>query len=511
MRPKADETQKYPSWRRERRRARVLVADRHGVPASRRSSGAAWRKNRKASSRFVRRSRVWTRATNIYVRSRKARRRSAGLDPSRLERARVSVRGGRYSAGGWSLKIFLFPRGFDDDKTSARGPDVRAAASVLASRVVAFDAACDAADARRAAQSATWSRGARCRTSTTPACAFRRARSAPSPRASKTTPPATRCAARRLLDLEEVAAASPGVGAGATEVCMQGGIHPEFTGEPTSRCSRVAARRSACTRFRWRCSTARRRSREARCAGTSLRFGFSNPKTGSLPGTAAEILSDEERAACARTNWTRRGWRRRRRRRRGRAYDGDDDVPAWAGPIEARAAVAIRDARTVRVVGRGSIDGGCRRGVATRSRIDRARRVQRRVHEFVPLPSCTSSAGVPPRRDAARPDAPRVRTRARGGARVLGGAGLVNVQASWVKWGRDGGRAAARGCRDLGGADEREHRAPPAHGREMGPEELREMATREKRVPKMRTTLYADARNQFIETRARRRLEALWL
>ena len=33
----------------------------------------------------------------------------------------------------------------------------------------------------------------------------------------------------------------------------------------------------------------------------------------------------------------------------------------------------------------------------------------------------------------------------------------------------------------------------------MGPEELREMATREKRVPKMRTTLYADAGDEFIE------------
>ena len=79
---------------------------------------------------------------------------------------------------------------------------------------------------------------------------------------------------------------------------------------------------------------------------------------------------------------------------------------------------------------------------------------------------------------------------------VLGSAGLVNVQASWVKMGPAPAGALLRaGCYDLGGTlmNHSTRAAGAAHGQEMGPEELREMATREKRVPKMRTTLYADA------------------
>ena len=86
---------------------------------------------------------------------------------------------------------------------------------------------------------------------------------------------------------------------------------------------------------------------------------------------------------------------------------------------------------------------------------------------------------------------------------TLGPAGLKNVQASWVKMGADMASLLLEcGCNDLGGTLMNEsitRAAGAAHGQEMGPEELREMATREKRVPKMRTTLYADAGDEFIE------------
>ena len=124
--------------------------------------------------------------------------------------------------------------------------------------------------------------------------------------------------------------------------------------------------------------------------------------------------------------------------------------------------------------------------------------------EFVPLPFVHFEAPAFRRGETRRGPTLRECVLAHAAARlVLGSAGLVNVQASWVKMGPAMAGALLRaGCNDLGGTLMNEsitRAAGAAHGQEMGPEELREMATREKRVPKMRTTLYADAGDEFIE------------
>jgi FO synthase len=71
---------------------------------------------------------------------------------------------------------------------------------------------------------------------------------------------------------------------------------------------------------------------------------------------------------------------------------------------------------------------------------------------------------------------------------------ITNVQASWVKLGRDGARAAlAAGCNDLGGTlmNESISRAAGAsHGQELPPEAMEELIRSEGRVPRQRTTLY---------------------
>ena len=124
--------------------------------------------------------------------------------------------------------------------------------------------------------------------------------------------------------------------------------------------------------------------------------------------------------------------------------------------------------------------------------------------EFVPLPFVHFEAPAFRRGETRRGPTLRECVLAHAAARlVLGSAGLVNVQASWVKMGPAMAGALLRaGCNDLGGTLMNEsitRAAGAAHGQEMGPEELREMATRENRVPKMRTTLYADAGDEFIE------------
>jgi FO synthase len=75
---------------------------------------------------------------------------------------------------------------------------------------------------------------------------------------------------------------------------------------------------------------------------------------------------------------------------------------------------------------------------------------------------------------------------------------IANVQASWVKLGPDGARAAlAAGCNDLGGTlmNESISRAAGAsYGQEFPPEAMEELIRAAGRVPRQRTTLYGEPR-----------------
>jgi FO synthase len=74
---------------------------------------------------------------------------------------------------------------------------------------------------------------------------------------------------------------------------------------------------------------------------------------------------------------------------------------------------------------------------------------------------------------------------------------ITNVQASWVKLGRDGAQATLRaGANDLGGTlmNESISRAAGAsHGQELPPEAMEATIRAIGRVPRQRTTLYGDA------------------
>ncbi len=73
---------------------------------------------------------------------------------------------------------------------------------------------------------------------------------------------------------------------------------------------------------------------------------------------------------------------------------------------------------------------------------------------------------------------------------------ITNIQASWVKLGVEGGRAALRaGANDLGGTlmNESISRAAGAdHGQELPPEAMEAAIRGIGRIPKQRTTLYGD-------------------
>ena len=145
-------------------------------------------------------------------------------------------------------------------------------------------------------------------TSTTPTSASTTAASVPSPKAADR--PIAWPAYN--LDLEEVARrTAEAASAGATEVCLQGGIHPSFTGD--TYLNIVRAVKDAVP---WMHVHAFSPLEIKHGAGTldlplaTYLERLREAGLSTLPGTAAEILDDEVRAViCPDKLNTENGWR----------------------------------------------------------------------------------------------------------------------------------------------------------------------------------------------------------
>ena len=132
-------------------------------------------------------------------------------------------------------------------------------------------------------------------TSTTPTSATSAASSARSRRASS----ARTCGARpTTFDLDEIARRSAeGWERGATEVCMQGGIHPEYTGATYLDICRTV--KAAVPAMHVHAFSPLEVWQGAATLGVSLETFLERLRAaglGTLPGTAAEVLDDEVRA-----------------------------------------------------------------------------------------------------------------------------------------------------------------------------------------------------------------------
>ena len=294
-----------------------------------------------------------------------------------------------------------------------------------------------------------------------------------------------------LLTLDDVAErAVEAAERGATEVCLQGGIHPSFDGD--FYLDVVRAVKDAVPGMHVHGFTALEVTEGAKRLGEPLAAYLTRLKDaglGSLPGTAAEILDDEVRAVLCPDKVEHRGVARGPPRR-----------------PPGRAASATSPSCSAR----------SRRPVHWARHLIRTRDLQKQTGgftEFVPLPFVHMAAPVYLKRGARRGptwresvlDARRRPDRLRG---------LVdNIQASWVKLGQDGARQLlAAGVNDLGGTlmDENISRAAgAAHGQLATPEELHDLATSAGRTAVQRTTLYGPVeRRTHPHPEARGRLMA---
>jgi FO synthase len=260
---------------------------------------------------------------------------------------------------------------------------------------------------------------------------------------------------------------------GATEVCLQGGIHPGFTGDYYA--SVVRTIKDAVPQLHVHAFSALEVWQGAATLGVSLERYLRRLRAeglGSLPGTAAEILDDEVRRLICPDKVSTAQWL---------------EVHDTAHRIGLRSNVTM-------MFGHVDSPGSWARHLL------RAREQQRRsggFTEFVPLPFVHMEAPMALQGRARRGPTWGETLLVHAIARLALHPEITNIQCSWVKLGPDGVAAALRaGVNDLGGTlmNESISRAAGAsHGQELGPAAMEELISAAGRIPRQRTTLYADA------------------
>ncbi|MGH9090279.1 MAG: 5-amino-6-(D-ribitylamino)uracil--L-tyrosine 4-hydroxyphenyl transferase CofH [Acidimicrobiales bacterium] len=274
-----------------------------------------------------------------------------------------------------------------------------------------------------------------------------------------------------LLDLEEITRrVAEAEAQGATEVCLQGGIHPDFDGD--YYVDVLGAVRAASERIHIHGFTALEVTEGARRSGVPLadylvRLREAGLRT--LPGTAAEILDDEVRAVLCPDKIT---------------------TDEWLEAHRVAHSVGLRSNVTI-------MFGAVEQPWSWARHMVRTRALQRETGgftEFVPLPFVHMATPLYLQRRSRRGPTFREALLMHAVGRIAYRGAIHNVQVSWVKMGVEGARQCLMaGANDLGGTlmDENISRAAGAsHGQRMGAAELAALVAPLDRPLVRRTTLY---------------------
>ncbi len=276
------------------------------------------------------------------------------------------------------------------------------------------------------------------------------------------------------LPVEEIARrARDAWSRGATEVCMQGGIEPGYTGDTYRQICRAVI--DAVPGMHVHAFSPLEVHHGAATLGMPVAdflLLLKDAGLGTLPGTAAEILDDEVRVNLC---------------------PDKINTARWLEVMRTAHTVGLRSTATIMF---GHID----RYEHWARHLLRVRDLQAETGgftEFVPLPFVHMEAPIYLKGRSRRGPTFREALLMHAVARVVLHPLITNIQTSWVKMGPEGVKACLRaGVNDLGGTlmDETITRSAGAvHGQEMTPLTMEETIRSLGRIPRQRTTKYATA------------------
>jgi FO synthase len=263
------------------------------------------------------------------------------------------------------------------------------------------------------------------------------------------------------------------VARGASEVCLQGGIHPHYSGRTYLAILKTV--KAAAPDIHVHAFSPLEIMHGAETLGIPVReflMALKAEGLGTLPGTAAEILDDEVRAIICPDKL---------------------NTEQWLSVIGTAHEVGLRTTSTIMF---GHVDTPvhwARHLLAIRS-------LQARtggITEFVPLPFVHMEAPLARKgRTRHGPTFREVRLM-HAVARLALHPLITNIQVSWTKLGPDGARICLTGgANDLGGTLMNEsisRAAGSVHGQEFPPDRMDALITSLGRIPTPRTTLYGPA------------------
>jgi FO synthase len=283
------------------------------------------------------------------------------------------------------------------------------------------------------------------------------------------------------LDLTEVSRRVAEAWArGATEICMQGGIHPDYTGATYLKlCETV---KSAAPDMHIHAFTPLEVTQGAATLDLPVKGFLRDLQAaglGSLPGTAAEILDDDIRAVIC-----------------------PDKIKTaeWLSVMETAHGLGLKSTATVMYGHVETPRHWARHLLAIRDLQERTGGFT----ELVPLPFVPMEAPIYLKGRARMGPTYREAVLMHAVARLVLHPLIAHIQTSWVKMGAEGIAACLNaGADDLGGSlmNETITRAAGAeHGQEMSPDQFDAVITGLGRTPRQRTTLYGDALEERRQT-----------
>ena len=264
---------------------------------------------------------------------------------------------------------------------------------------------------------------------------------------------------------------------GGTEVCMQGGIHPEYTGATYLEILKTVKEAEPDMHIHafsplevWQGAATSNMSlenylRELKSAGLNT-----------LPGTAAEILDDEIRDIIC---------------------PDKINTAQWLEVMETAHKVGFNTTATI-------MYGHVEAPINWARHLIKVRNLQIKTGgftEFVPLPFVHMEAPMYLRGNARKGPTFREAVLMHAVARLVLHPHISNIQASWVKLGHEGVTACLNaGCNDVGGTLMNEsitRAAGSEHGQETSPRAMIQLIKSAGRIPRQRSTAYGEVSKEM--------------